>query len=96
MKVSSAGRSLNWNASGQDRLAQNAANLMMIGYYENAYERTMGNKVMDVPGTSEKRIYAEVHRNFSTFMPETQVQNVRLITQERQEPQLEVEVTYGK
>lgn len=95
MVVTSTKQKLNWNARGRERVAQNASNLLQVGYYENAYERTMGNRALDGPGTSQDRVRTEVYRNFSTFMPQVNVLDVRMPVAAGGNMELEVDITNG-
>lgn len=94
MAVVTATKKLNWQAKGEDRKAQNAANLLAMAYYENAFERTMGNSVVDVATTNTIAVTEEVHRNFSVFMPAANIMDIRVIPDADGDMTLEVDIAY--
>lgn len=94
MTINSTKRKLNWSATGDERRAQNAANLLNIGYYENAFERTMGNKSLGVPETEPDEISEEIYRNFATFIPKAEIMDVRITVDHDGDAALEVDISH--
>lgn len=80
MVVRSGEGRINWNATGNDRIAQNVRNLINTYRYEVPYHRTMGlpGSLIDRPGpllTESARV--EIARMLAVYEPRANVKDVQ-------------------
>ena len=77
--IDTASDSLNWNASGDERIIQNVLNIIRTHRYEVAYDRTRGINptVLDKPLETAVMLYtAEIYRVVELYEPRAAVGKV--------------------
>jgi len=80
--IDTSDSNLNWNAKGNERIAQNVRNLLRTWRYEVAFDRTRGLEpsILDKPLNEAIALYtAEVYRVVQDYEPNAQVKSVQFI-----------------
>ncbi len=80
MVVRSGEGGINWNATGDDRIAQNVRNLINTYRYEIPYHRTMGipGSLIDRPGPALMEIArVEIAQMLAVYEPRANVEDVQ-------------------
>lgn len=87
--------SLDWNAKGPDRVAQNVRNLLSLTQYEAAYNRLLGLPAgaVDAPGEAAAAAVSQSAREMiRRFEPRAKVTGITPILDAGGNLQLEVEI----
>lgn len=69
---------INWNAKGDELIAQNCKNLLSLNQYELPYDlgRGINPDIIDVAIGAEEMAVAEAHRVIETYEPNAQIRKV--------------------
>ena len=77
--------SIDWNARGAAKIAQNCQNLLCTWLYEVAYERTKGidPEIVDMPiEAARQKMRSEIYRVLRTYEPRAEIVSVKVTGEE--------------